>query len=83
MKTLKNDPEGFGPNPADNPVNQFGEPIKSSDNFFKQADSAKARKASTKLRQDNLSKQSAKRKALRKRMDEMKKTGNIPASPTR
>ena len=74
---------GYGPNPADNPVDQFGNPIKSSDNFFKQADSAKARQASTKLRKDNLPKRSAKRKALKKLMDEMKETGNIPASPTK
>lgn len=83
MKTVKNDPEGFGPNPANNPVNEFGEPIRSSDNFWKQPDSAKARKASTELRKKNLPKQSAKRKAIKKLRDEMKETGNIPASPTK
>lgn len=81
MKTVKNDPEGFGPNPADNSVNEFGELTRR--NIFKQPSSTKAKAASTKLRKDNLPKQSAKRKAIKKLRDEMKKTGNIPASPTK
>jgi protoporphyrinogen oxidase len=82
-RAMKNDPEGFGPNPADNPVNQFGEPIRSSDNFWKQWDSSKARRASTEGRKRTASKKTARQTALKKWLEEFRKTGNIPASPTR
>lgn len=74
MKRVKNDPEGFGPNPADNPKNEYDEPTRGN-GFWKQPSSAKAKRDSTELRKRT----SAKRAAIRK----MRQTGLIPASPTK
>ena len=74
--------EGYGPNPADNPVDEYGNPSKNSDNFWKQWDSSKAKRSSTDLRKRTADKKSAQRTALKKWMDQYKKTGMIPKSPT-
>lgn len=79
MRRVKNDPEGFGPNPADtDPMIIDGEryqrPLSSSSKAERGRSRARGRVADSK---------SARRTAIRKFMDDMKKTGNIPKSPTK
>jgi hypothetical protein len=79
MRRVKNDLEGFGPNPADGPVlDPFGFVVKKPLSISSVAERGRSR-----ARGRVADSKSARRTAIRKFMDEMNRTGNIPASPTK
>ena len=67
-RKVKNDPEGFGPNPADGPVIIDGERVS------RPIDYSKMSKAAMKGKDDAMKRAKARRAAIRKL---------IPASPTK
>lgn len=70
---------GYGPNPADNDPQIIG-----NERYKKPLTaSGKAERSRTKSRERVADSKSVRRTAIRKFMEDMKKTGNIPASPTR